>query len=302
MPALRGLMAGPSRMAGPAAADDGSAGLIRCFSHGAPTPLARWHHHDVHELHIITRTSGQAFVGDWIGSFQPGQVILVGPRLPHHWVSTDLPEGGVAERDLIIQFNQDPLLRASADIPELVGLRPMLDRASNGIEFFGLSERAVAHWHRTHASEGLRRWAAFCELLADLVACTDHRELSRTPMRQDVSPEALARIEAIVMALPGQVSCPPSVADCAVGMGMSVSQFNRSFRRATGNTYIDFVNRVRIQRASQLLLVSQGRVAEIAAEVGFQTVASFNRLFLAIQGMTPSDYRRQAHERAEAVR
>jgi len=71
-------------------------GTVRCLSHGFPTPLARWHVHDEYELHLITATSGKTFVGDWIGPFQPGHLVLVGPRLPHNWVSTDAPEGGVS--------------------------------------------------------------------------------------------------------------------------------------------------------------------------------------------------------------
>lgn len=71
-----------------------TAGFIRCLSHGFPTPLARWHYHDEYELHLITATSGKVFVGDWIGQFQPGQLVLTGPRLPHNWISMDLPERG----------------------------------------------------------------------------------------------------------------------------------------------------------------------------------------------------------------
>lgn len=50
-------------------------GCIRCLDHGFPTPLARWHCHDEYELHLIVATSGKAFVGDWIGPFQPGHVV-----------------------------------------------------------------------------------------------------------------------------------------------------------------------------------------------------------------------------------
>src|SRR5260221_3187099 len=69
-------------------------GFIRCLDHGFPTPLARWHYHDEYELHLIVATSGKAFVGDYIGQFQPGHLILTGPRLPHNWISLYGPHGG----------------------------------------------------------------------------------------------------------------------------------------------------------------------------------------------------------------
>src|SRR5258708_40332745 len=68
-------------------------GFIRCLDHGYPTPLARWHYHDEYELHLIVATSGKAFVGDWIGQFQPGHLVLAGPRLPRNWISLYLPDG-----------------------------------------------------------------------------------------------------------------------------------------------------------------------------------------------------------------
>src|SRR6267378_3574849 len=120
-------------------------GFIRCLDHGYPTPLARWHYHDEYELHLIVATSGKAFVGDWIGPFQPGHLVLTGPRLPHNWISFGLPEGGVAERDLFIQFRHEPIAHAAQMIPELAEVLPLLERSRHGIEFFGLSDQAHAH-------------------------------------------------------------------------------------------------------------------------------------------------------------
>ena len=94
-------------------------GWIHCLAHGFPTSLARWHFHDEYELHLITATAGKAFVGDWIGPFEAGHLVLCGPRLPHNWISVDLPEGGVAERDLVIQFSHEPIAQAADLIPEL---------------------------------------------------------------------------------------------------------------------------------------------------------------------------------------
>ncbi len=272
-------------------------GFVRCLSHGFPTPLARWRCHDEYELHLITSTSGKAFVGDWIGQFQPGHLVLTGPRLPHNWVSMDMPEGGVAERDLVIQFNHDPLVHAAATIPELGEVLPLLERAKHGIEFFGMGERGAAHWHRVKGSRGLRRFTAFCELLGDLSASTDYRLLSNVQLQSDDDDTSLDRIDAVVMRLTENLAQPISAADIATELGMSESRFSRFFRRATGNTFTAFVNRVRINRACQLLMESDRLITHICYEVGFNNVANFNRRFLEIKGMTPSDFRKQSEKR-----
>lgn len=105
---------------------EGSFGYIRCLEHGAPNPLIRWHYHEEYELHLIMETTGKVFVGDYIGRFEPGHLVLTGPRLPHNWISNDLPEGGVQVRDIALQFSDQPLRQASEYLPEL---REALPRA-----------------------------------------------------------------------------------------------------------------------------------------------------------------------------
>ncbi len=272
-------------------------GVVRCLSHGFPTPLARWHYHDEYELHLITSTSGKAFVGDWIGQFHPGHLVLAGPRLPHNWVSMDVPEGGVELRDLVIQFPHEPLAQAAAVIPELAEVLPLLERARHGIEFFGQGEKAQQHWERVKAARGARRFAAFCDFLADLAACTDYRLLSSVQLQSEDDDESLDQIDAVVSRITEDLAQPFSAADIAAELGMSESRFSRFFRRATGNTFTDFVNRVRINRACQLLMETDKLITHICYEVGFNNVANFNRRFLETKGMTPSEFRKQAESR-----
>lgn len=272
-------------------------GFIRCLAHGFPTPLARWHHHDEYELHLITATSGKVFVGDWIGHFQPGQVVLTGPRLPHNWVSTDVPAGGVAERDLVIQFLHAPIETGSAHIPELREVLPLLERAKHGVEFFGIYPQAMKHWQRVKTHQGLARFGAFCDFLSDLAQCTDYRLLSSTQMQSEDNDAQLDQINAIVSRISENLAEPASAADLARDLGMSESGFSRFFRRATGNTFTDFVNHVRVSRACQLLMESNMLITHIGYQVGFNNIANFNRRFLDIKGMTPSDFRRQAAKR-----
>jgi AraC-like DNA-binding protein len=279
-----------------------AAGFVRCLAHGFPTPLARWHFHDEYELHVIVATSGKAFVGDWIGPFQPGHVVLCGPRLPHNWISLDLPEGGVAERDLVIQFAHAPIAHAAEQIPELAAALPMLERSRHGIEFFGLEEASRVHWQRVRRAQGIERFAAFCAFLAELAACTDYRLLSNVQLQGEEGDAELDQINAIVDRITGDVAQPLAAADVARDLGMSESRFSRFFRRATGNTFTDFVNRIRVNRACQLLMESDRRVTHICYEVGFANVANFNRRFLEIKGMTPSEFRRQADRRFGGAR
>ncbi|MEO7159892.1 MAG: AraC family transcriptional regulator [Polaromonas sp.] len=271
--------------------------LVRCLSHGFPTPLSRWHCHDEYELHLITATSGKAFVGDWIGPFQPGHLVLCGPRLPHNWISLDLPPGGVSERDMVIQFRHEPIERAAELISELAELLPLLERASHGIEFFEMGARARNHWLKIKASRGARRFAAFCDFLTDLARCTDYRLLSNMQMQSVNNVTQLDQINTIVNRITDDLSQPHSLDSLAKGLGMSASRFSRFFRNATGNNYTDFVNRIRINRACQLLMESDRMVSQICYEVGFNNVANFNRRFLEIRGMTPTEFRRQADKR-----
>ncbi len=269
-------------------------GFVRCLEHGYPTPLARWHYHDEYELHLITSTSGKAFVGDWIGPFQAGHLVLTGPRLPHNWVSMDMPEHGVPQRDLVIQFPHEPLVKAAETIPELRDVLPLLERAKHGIEFFGLSETAERHWKRVKTARGLRRLTAFCDYLADLAACTDYRLLSSVQLQSDDDDASIDQIHDVVSRITDHLADDHSASALAAELGMSESRFSRFFRKATGNTFTDFVNRVRISRACQLLMDTDQQITHICYEVGFNNVANFNRRFLEIKGMTPTEFRKQS--------
>ena len=273
-------------------------GFVRCLKHGFPTELDRWHFHDEYELHLITQTTGKAFVGDWIGPFSPGHLVLCGPRLPHNWVSIDTPAGGVSERDFVIQFDHAPIAASAAHLPELADLLPLLERSKHGIEFFGLGDAALEHWYRVKAGKGTARIAAFFDFLALLVSCSDYRLLSNVQLQGAANDEpGMDMINEIVNRITDNLTEPLSMAEAAAQLGMPETRFSRFFRKATGNSYTDFVNRIRIHRACHLLMETEKLVADICYEVGFNNVANFNRRFLEAKGMTPSEFRRQSVRR-----
>jgi AraC-like DNA-binding protein len=73
----------------------------------------------------------------------------------------------------------------------------------------------------------------------------------------------------------------------------SSCNFCKAFTKATGIHFTDYLSRVRIERAKNLLLNPNLRVSEIAYEAGFQSLTHFNRVFKRIQGRSPTDYRAQ---------
>jgi AraC-like DNA-binding protein len=63
------------------------------------------------------------------------------------------------------------------------------------------------------------------------------------------------------------------------------------FKKATGLTFVEYRNRLRIESAKKLLLNPNLTVSEVAYSVGFQSLTQFNRLFRRVVGMAPTGFR-----------
>src|SRR6516164_11265955 len=84
-----------------------------------------------------------------------------------------------------------------------------------------------------------------------------------------------------------------SLGQVAKAVNTSTFYFCKLFRKAMGINFTDYVSRVRVEKAKNLLLNPNLRVSEIAFEVGFQSLTHFNRVFKKILGQSPTEYRGQ---------
>ena len=93
-----------------------------------------------------------------------------------------------------------------------------------------------------------------------------------------------------------------SLGEVAKAVNTSTFYFCKMFKKATGLNFTEYVSRVRIEKAKNLLLNPNLRISEIAYEVGFQSLTHFNRVFRKIGGQSPTAYRSHlpAPERARA--
>ncbi len=92
--------------------------------------------------------------------------------------------------------------------------------------------------------------------------------------------------------LAANITALDPVAGAVAAAGLPERSLKRRFREATGTTPIAYVQSLRVEAAKQLLELSRKPVEDVAAEVGYENVAFFRRLFKRSTGLGPLEYRR----------
>jgi AraC-like DNA-binding protein len=265
---------------------------FKVWSHGYPFRTVRWHFHPEYELHLVTSTIGNRYVGDHIGPFVPGDFVLVGPNLPHNWISNVGPGETVEERCIVLMFSQECISGCLSLFPELRFVERLLKEASQGLKFgASLSERAEPLMRELLQSEGARRISLFIEMLDHLGRDADRTPLASAKFRLDPSVYMSKAMNSVLDFVGRNVAGELKEADLAKLNGQSLSAFSRSFRKLTGLTFVQYVTAMRIELACQHLTQDDLTITEICYEIGFNNLSNFNRQFLLLKGMPPSKFR-----------
>lgn len=269
---------------------------IRYLQHGWPSQLCRWHSHAEYELHLILSSRGKAFVGDYIGNFEAGCLYLVGPNLPHNWVTDETYIEPIAERDMVILFKHERLEQLMKGFSEFRDFSTLLELAQSGVEFFNFDfEYAKEEFAALRDMQGPEQVLRFLSFLHKLNAHQDRKTLSVVKLNQvEANSIKHTKIGEIVDLIVENCTQDLSLAKASSMSGMSETSFSRNFQLVTGNRFIEFINRVRIGQACVMLFETEEQVSSICYDVGFQNLANFNRHFLKMKNMTPSEYRDHA--------
>lgn len=102
-----------------------------------------------------------------------------------------------------------------------------------------------------------------------------------------------ASIARIVQRMHEDVGYPFRLEELAASINYSIPYFSSMFKKATGESFIQYLTRLRMEKAKLLLLTTDRKTFEIADSVGMENYRSFNRLFKKETGMTPSDFRKR---------
>lgn len=271
---------------------------FRWATHDYPHHLAKWHCHPEYELHLIRESTGRMMIGDHVGPFEPGSLILTGPNLPHNWVSAIEPGTTVPERDVLVQFTAEIAETLAQSFAEFAEVATLLEEAAFGVEFTGDTASAGRKkLCEIGMLEGPRRLLAFLDLMATLAARPeDRRTLSRCAPALGMHTAASRKLERVIAFLASQFRRDIALQEAADLCTMEATAFSRFFKHQTGHNFSAYVNHLRVQAACHLLASTDRSITDICFETGFNNTANFNRRFVVVCGATPSAYRASARQ------
>lgn len=258
-----------------------------------PLPRSVWNAHSECEIHLIRNAEGTSYIGDHISHFVPGDLFLIGPEMPHNWV-TPLPNGETIKgRDILLQFDEQKVLDASCLLPELSQVEPLLSAARRGVVFRGQAKETGARLLEEIGSlRGIERIARFLDLLSVLSKAPERECLSSIDFHPVLDGNTSKILAAVSQHLAENLSAGVRLSEVAQIAGMTDSSFSRFFKARTGNTFSRHLSALRTGKACELLSRTDMAVTEICAEVGYDNLSNFNRTFRVVHGMTPSAYRK----------
>jgi len=253
-----------------------------------------WHYHPEFELIWILRSHGTRFVGDNIETYRAGDVVLIGPNLPHCW--HDEPEGNEEKPEVIVvQYHTETFGGGFLDLPEFEPIKRLLRASKCGLHVEGETATRVQRQMRSlMQKKGMARLIDLLDILRLLAeADNDLRFLASVDyhITNDITEVNRQRIELIHRHIRQNLGSEINQADVARLIGLTPPAFSRFFRRATGQTFVGFVNILRINEVCRKMTESNECITNIAMNCGYNNIANFNRQFLALKGMNPTQFR-----------
>ncbi len=251
-----------------------------------------FHYHPEIELTLIAGSSGHRYVGDHIGRFNAGDLVLMGPNLPHSYINDEK----VSQRphSIVLQFLPGCLGADFFQLGEMKQIGDLLERSRVGLAFHGRTrERAAEALTRLTHLNGVERVTHFLALLQMLASTREFRRLASPTYAPSLALYQGERINRVCELMSKRFRENITQSEAARAARMSPPSFSRFFRRATNRTFRAFLNEVRIGHASRQLLETDQSVVEICHDSGFGNLSNFNRQFLKLRKVSPRDYRRK---------
>ncbi|MEM1098172.1 MAG: AraC family transcriptional regulator [Planctomycetota bacterium] len=245
-----------------------------------------WHVHPEFEVTLVDSGRGQRFVGGAIDPIVPGEVVLLGPSVPHTWRGD---ADGPTCSATVVQFRRELFGEEFLGLPEMRPVVTLLEAAA-----FGLAVRDPALAWGVRRMSGMRSARRVPALLEILIALTESpvRRLNEQPANRGLRDKQRQRIDRACRFLNEHYLEPVALAEVAKVLGVSPPAASRLFRRALGCTVTQYLHELRVAHACRALTETEEAITQVAFDSGFGNLAHFNRVFRRLRGESPRTFRK----------
>lgn len=257
-----------------------------------------WHYHPEYELVCVRKSRGTWLVGDYVGPFKSGDVILMGPNLPHSY-RHDLEfitAGSRAEPGEVtaVLFLKEILGASFLELPETKGIKHTLLLSSRGLKLTGKARlEAGKILDRIQQASPGRRLIDTLSILQLITDTNEYQVLASSGFSHEYDKIDNARISAILEYTFNNYQNPITVEEVATMINMGKHSFCRYFKEKTKKTYMQFLMEVRIGKACRLLIEEDMNITEVCYSCGYNGISHFNHQFKAIKNQSPYEYKRR---------
>lgn len=270
----------------------GSSYTYRTYNKDQPNKnQSFWHYHPEIELVYVNGGSGKRQIGSHISYYRNGDLILIGSNLPHCGFTDSLTN---FKKETVIQLNPQFLGDTFFALPEIKGIKNLLERAKKGIVFQGNDKRLIGNKiEKLDDKDPFTRFLGLLEVLKMLEKATDYKILNAEGFILETAAQDNDRINIIFNFVKEEYQRPISLEEIAGKVSLTIPAFCRYFKRITGKTFTRFVNEYRLAHATKLLHEKQISITDVCFECGFNNFSHFNKQFKTFTGKSPSEYRNE---------
>lgn len=256
-----------------------------------------WHFHPEFELTLFTESTGKRFIGDHTDNFGPGDLLLLGPHLPHYMRNDEIyyqHDPSLRIRAIVVHFSKDFIGEKFFDIPEMIPVKKLLNNASRGIHISGETQKQVAPMmEKLLELRGYPRLMCLLDILQIISHSEDQQLLSSLGYQNSFSHNDAERINSVFDYMLQRFTEEISLGAVASHIHMNTSAFCKFFKNRTGKTFSHILNEIRIGHACKLFIEEGLSVSQVCYSCGYNSLSYFNRKFKAITKYSPMEYRKR---------
>lgn len=271
--------------------DFGSSLLVKQHTKKRKNQRAFWHFHPELELVYVNKGQGKRHIGNHLAYFNNSQLILIGENLPHNGFADRLTERGT---ETIVQFKSDFLGKAFFDMPEMIEIKKLFEKAKKGILYKPRTKQLLgSRIEGLLDLKGVARITELLDILQELAETDDYTLLNVDGFAFETNQQDSNRIDTVFNYVNQHFKEHISLDDIADEVSMTVPAFCRYFKKSTGKTFTQLVNEYRVVHATKLLSETEKSVTDVCYECGFNNFSHFNKIFKEFTGKNASKYRNE---------